>query len=666
ISPRHVDLVEEAEVPRGGEATVESGKAPLRLLRDGRARTLGRGCGEAGRGGRRDAERRDAKRRDSEERRSSALAGGRPERFADYRRISALPGRKRDAFRRTAFSTARSEKWTFLEDGLQAEPAGSRRTPEKSSADITPDPRVSSNESLREKKKEVDLPTKDTSSRTSVLPKRRIVHFDLKGAAPKADYLVRVLELVKGAGATGILLEWEDAFPFEGRLGGIAARDRYSVEEVERVLDAAGRLRLDVIPLVQTFGHLEFVLKTREFESLRESPGDPQALCPSDNESRAMVTETIDQVMRVHRRYGPTHLHVGCDEVFLLGLCPRCRSRAKNDLFLSHVEFVAHYVRKKHGLIPIVWDDMFRKLSPSDLADRDLAFVEPMVWVYAEDVYKFVPATTWNAYAGAFDRVWGASAFKGAFGETLVLPPLGRHLQNNLKWLEVFRKEAGKFQEFRGIVLTGWQRYDHFAVLCELLPAGIPSLVLDLVAVASGRKGRGLVQEARRILSCDGESAGETTYEGLGRCDFPGHEIFEAARRLQPLEERFARETSALRSKGWYTPYNLRHRFTSPMRIREVQDRLASLVESVESVGRDLHSALGLVFPTATVEEYLEQRLYGMWEEARELRDGLAAVAARGPIRNPELNLSPSSANQESRTQPLSFLSQSGIPNSTS
>lgn len=82
------------------------------------------------------------------------------------------------------------------------------------------------------------------------------------------------------------------------------------------------------------------------------------------------------------------------------------------------------------------------------------------VWVYAEDVYRFVPYSVWDKYAAVFPRVWAASAFKGAFGEHLFVPNIKRHLENNLRWLEVMGSEEVKFKDgFQGIAITGWQRY---------------------------------------------------------------------------------------------------------------------------------------------------------------------------------------------------------------
>ena len=79
--------------------------------------------------------------------------------------------------------------------------------------------------------------------------------------------------------------------------------------------------------------------------------------------------------------------------------------------------------------------------------------------------------------------------FKGAFGERLYAVNVQRHVGNNLAWLEVMRRETLSTSKlsFRGLVLTGWSRYDHFAVLCELLPIAMHSLILNLVIITSGR-----------------------------------------------------------------------------------------------------------------------------------------------------------------------------------
>ena len=38
-------------------------------------------------------------------------------------------------------------------------------------------------------------------------------------------------------------------------------------------------------------------------------------------------------------------------------------------------------------------------------------------------------------------------------------------------------------------------RYDHFAVLCELLPTGLPSMALDLIATTNGYYNSSLQKE---------------------------------------------------------------------------------------------------------------------------------------------------------------------------
>ena len=62
------------------------------------------------------------------------------------------------------------------------------------------------------------------------------------------------------------------------------------------LLATAKSQNLEVIPLVQTFGHLEYVLKMEKFADIRENPDVPQAICPSRNESLRLVETLIDQV----------------------------------------------------------------------------------------------------------------------------------------------------------------------------------------------------------------------------------------------------------------------------------------------------------------------------------------------------------------------------------
>lgn len=74
-----------------------------------------------------------------------------------------------------------------------------------------------------------------TAKRPIVLP-NVVVHFDLKGTPVKQSYLQSLLPKLRDLGANGLLMEYEDMFPYEGRLVNLSAERRYEKKEVSQIL----------------------------------------------------------------------------------------------------------------------------------------------------------------------------------------------------------------------------------------------------------------------------------------------------------------------------------------------------------------------------------------------------------------------------------------------
>lgn len=178
-------------------------------------------------------------------------------------------------------------------------------------------------------------PPGDDNTRKSYIPKNRFVHLDLKGAPPKVEYLQKLFPFLRRAGANGILLEYEDTFPYDGKfLHHAVADNAYSSSEIEDIKRSAKENSLEIIPLVQTLGHLEFFLKLENYRHLREMDEFPQAVCPSRNETYELLTAMIDQIMIAHP--DSKWLHIGCDEVYQIGICDLCKHKDRDELFLNH------------------------------------------------------------------------------------------------------------------------------------------------------------------------------------------------------------------------------------------------------------------------------------------------------------------------------------------
>lgn len=467
---------------------------------------------------------------------------------------------------------------------------------------------------------------------SSSLFKKRFVHLDLKGAPPKVSYLSEVFPLFHALGANGLLIEYEDMFPYEGHLQLLRAKHAYSPAEISEILHLATQHGLEVIPLVQTFGHMEFVLKHQAVAHLREVALFPNTLNPHEAESLALVGAMVDQVLKLHP--GVRWFHMGCDEVYYLGEGETSRQwlqqehNTKAKLCLSHMKAVASYVRARHPTTtPVVWDDMLRDIPEDQLSASGVPqLVELMLWDYGADLDIPAKALLIEKYRKCgFPQLWAASAFKGCTGANQALTPLEHHLRNHLQWLQVAANIPA--DSLQGIVLTGWQRYDHLSVLCELLPVGIPSLAVCLQSLLHGDFTQEVKARVENFLSIPNLDVMDFMSEGAA--SFPGSDILALVTQVS-LHLRSSVDALLERDRyvtGWFSPYHRRRKLVHPVMIRHIQPQALSLLARWDALVRELEAALQRVFYPDAVEEWLEENVQPSLQRLQDLLQDLHEAA---------------------------------------
>ncbi|KAH7728644.1 Protein HEX-4 [Aphelenchoides avenae] len=224
---------------------------------------------------------------------------------------------------------------------------------------------------------------------------RRIVHLDLKGAPPKPSVYPELFALFRQLNFTTVLMEYEDYFPYKGNLSILRATHCYSEDDVKEILALAHQNDLEVIPLMQTFGHLEFVLKHPQFAELREVSHKADTICPSDPRSLVLIREMMTQMRYLHPNV--TTLHIGADEAWHIAQDERCQSRVGLELSnstarlkLDHISRVANIAKAELNFEEVLaWNDMFADIEVPLLKEYRLGeLVTPVVWGYAVDVTR--------------------------------------------------------------------------------------------------------------------------------------------------------------------------------------------------------------------------------------------------------------------------------------
>ena len=223
--------------------------------------------------------------------------------------------------------------------------------------------------------------------------------FDLSRNAvmtPKA--LERMLCRMALMGFTEAYLYTEETYDLPGYPFFGYMRGKYSVQDIRHLDEFAAQLGIELIPCIQTLGHLERFLHWESSASLRDTP---DVLLVGDEACDRLIDAMMAQCRKCYR----THkIHVGMDEAMNLGLGNYLRKNGFQNSFSimqQHVRRVTE-IAEKYDFTPMMWSDMyFRCASPNnDYYENDITIpswvidaapsnMELVYWDYYHDDEEF-------------------------------------------------------------------------------------------------------------------------------------------------------------------------------------------------------------------------------------------------------------------------------------
>lgn len=176
-------------------------------------------------------------------------------------------------------------------------------------------------------------------------------------------------------------------YPFFGYM-----RGRYTQKELQDLDQTAESLGLEMIPCIQTLGHLERFLHWQSSAPLRDTPDVLQV----DLEASYVLIENM--IAQCRRCYRTDKIHVGMDEAMNLGLGAYLRAHGFQDSFRIMERHVARVLEicQKYGFHPMMWSDMyFRCASPTgDYYEDDIQIPVSVV----EKAPKDMELVYWDYY----------------------------------------------------------------------------------------------------------------------------------------------------------------------------------------------------------------------------------------------------------------------------
>lgn len=216
-----------------------------------------------------------------------------------------------------------------------------------------------------------------------------------RGKVMAVGAVKKYIDCIAALGMNMLMLYTEDLYEVEGYPKFGYLRGRYSLEELKSIDDYGYEMGVELIPCIQTFGHMEQYIKLKE----KHVPNDnPQVLLPGSEDTYTFVEAELAAVRKAFRT---ERIHLGMDETHGLGLGKYLKKhgyREAGEIYREHLAKVLE-ITKKYFKEPIIWSDMLFDSPDGRQYSEDYPVKQDVI----DGTPKDVNLCFWNYYHDTFE-----------------------------------------------------------------------------------------------------------------------------------------------------------------------------------------------------------------------------------------------------------------------
>jgi len=171
--------------------------------------------------------------------------------------------------------------------------------------------------------------------------------------------LKKFIALLAKMGYNQVQLCMEDTYEVDGEPYFGYLRGQYSPEELKELDDYAYNLGVELVPCIQTLGHLGMILRWPAYKNINN---DGWTLLVGEEETYQLIERMISSLRKYFRT---KKIHIGMDEADGIAKGRYRQINGERDgttVFLEHLARVCE-ITKKYDFEPMIWSDMFYRLA---------------------------------------------------------------------------------------------------------------------------------------------------------------------------------------------------------------------------------------------------------------------------------------------------------------